>query len=303
MKNELRNNKGITLIALVITIIVLLILSGVSISMISSQDGILNKATGAKEAQKKATDEESVKLAVQAAMMNENGTVDIDTLNDELGLTGDKKIESLPAKIEINGTKYKIEKNGTVEDSTLKVGSEVEYQGEYFYVIGFLEDNNKLKLLAKYNLNAEGTAQDTTGAVNSCSFSSKTYWTSETNYPLDLNNYEIPEDVVTSAIKIARNYGKGLGVDTGRLMTINEVEALGGSWKDNSIDNCYDFVKSNDYWLGIVPGDTIGNVQVAMVVRTTNAGKENCLWQDYPFSGYSRPGVRPVIEVLKTEVE
>ena len=86
-------------------------------------------------------------------------------------------------------------------------------------------------------------------------------------------------------------------------MTITEVEALGGSWEDNSISNCYDFVKSNDYWLGIVPGDIMGNVQVAMVARTTNAGKENCLWQDYPYSGYSSPGVRPVIEVLRSECE
>ena len=45
MKNELRRNKkGITLIALVITIIVLLILVGISIGMITSQDGILKKA-------------------------------------------------------------------------------------------------------------------------------------------------------------------------------------------------------------------------------------------------------------------
>ena len=42
-------NKGITLIALVITIIILLILAGVSISMISGENGILTKATEAKE--------------------------------------------------------------------------------------------------------------------------------------------------------------------------------------------------------------------------------------------------------------
>lgn len=44
MKN---NQKGITLIALVVTIIVLLILAGVSIAMLTGQNGILNRATEA----------------------------------------------------------------------------------------------------------------------------------------------------------------------------------------------------------------------------------------------------------------
>ena len=39
------NEKAITLIALVITIIVLLILAGISISMLSGDNGILQKAT------------------------------------------------------------------------------------------------------------------------------------------------------------------------------------------------------------------------------------------------------------------
>ena len=43
-----RNERGITLIALVITIIVLLILAGVSIAMLTGQNGILTKAQNAK---------------------------------------------------------------------------------------------------------------------------------------------------------------------------------------------------------------------------------------------------------------
>ena len=44
------NNKGITLIALVITIIVLLILAGVSIAMLTGSNGILTQANRAGEA-------------------------------------------------------------------------------------------------------------------------------------------------------------------------------------------------------------------------------------------------------------
>ncbi len=46
---KINKNTGITLIALVVTIIVLLILAGVSISMLTGQNGILNRASEAKE--------------------------------------------------------------------------------------------------------------------------------------------------------------------------------------------------------------------------------------------------------------
>ena len=47
--NKNKANKGITLIALVITIIVLLILAGVSIAMLTGENGILAQATNARE--------------------------------------------------------------------------------------------------------------------------------------------------------------------------------------------------------------------------------------------------------------
>ncbi len=50
-----QTNKGITLIALVITIIVLLILAAVSISTLTGENGILAKANEAKESTKTAT--------------------------------------------------------------------------------------------------------------------------------------------------------------------------------------------------------------------------------------------------------
>ena len=50
MKKVLKEKSGITLIALVITIIVLLILAGVSIAMLTGDNGILTQATEAKKA-------------------------------------------------------------------------------------------------------------------------------------------------------------------------------------------------------------------------------------------------------------
>ena len=110
MKNKLRNRRGITLIALVITIIVLLILAGISISMISSQDGVLNKATTAKETQEQVVEEETVNLALQAAMMNENGEIDYDNIDKYLfEAEGDKNARV----IKYNGRNYLVSDDGT----------------------------------------------------------------------------------------------------------------------------------------------------------------------------------------------
>ncbi len=57
-----KSNKGITLIALVVTIIVLLVLAGISISMLTGQNGILNRAQEAKQNTATAQKDEDNKL-------------------------------------------------------------------------------------------------------------------------------------------------------------------------------------------------------------------------------------------------
>ena len=56
------NQAGITLIALVVTIVVLLILAGITINMIFSDNGIIAKAQEASEAQRYANVHEQVEL-------------------------------------------------------------------------------------------------------------------------------------------------------------------------------------------------------------------------------------------------
>ena len=48
MGDIIKTKKGITLIALVITVIIMLILAGVAISVLTANDGLFNKATIAK---------------------------------------------------------------------------------------------------------------------------------------------------------------------------------------------------------------------------------------------------------------
>ena len=82
----LKNNKGITLIALVITIIVLLILAGVSIAMLTGSNGILTQSTKARDDTAKATVADKVNMAIQAvyaqAVIDADGTAPTSRISD-----------------------------------------------------------------------------------------------------------------------------------------------------------------------------------------------------------------------------
>ena len=66
------NKDGITLIALVITIIVLLILAGVTISTLTGDNSILNQTSVAKEQTLEKGALEQINLAIIASKTNEN---------------------------------------------------------------------------------------------------------------------------------------------------------------------------------------------------------------------------------------
>ena len=66
--------QGITLIALVITVIVLLILAGVSIAMLTGNDGILTQAQRAKELTEISSEEEYINLLIIEHEMDNNIT-------------------------------------------------------------------------------------------------------------------------------------------------------------------------------------------------------------------------------------
>ena len=66
----MKNNKGITLIALVITIIVLLILAGITIAMLTGENGILNNATKSKAYDQLGAAKDKVALTVSEEITN-----------------------------------------------------------------------------------------------------------------------------------------------------------------------------------------------------------------------------------------
>lgn len=79
-KKQERREKGITLVALVITIIVLLILAGVTLATLTGENGILTRAQEAKNETEKAQKEEENILNDYEDKINEYAGIDWDTV-------------------------------------------------------------------------------------------------------------------------------------------------------------------------------------------------------------------------------
>ena len=97
--------------------------------MLTGENGILNKATTAKQKTEEATAEEKVKLEVGGSF-GEDGKLDIDLLNENLrknidgltyngkaitekGVAEENRIDSLPATVELDGYEIIINENGS----------------------------------------------------------------------------------------------------------------------------------------------------------------------------------------------
>ena len=110
-----RNSKGITLIALVITIIVLLILAGVSLSLVVREDGILGKATKATLETRGAQVEEIVEMWKVENKMNPYTEGDIMTEEELIA--------------DLKGRKLVYEEELDEDEKTIMIGRKEIYYG------------------------------------------------------------------------------------------------------------------------------------------------------------------------------
>ena len=122
-------NSGITLIALVITIIVLLILAGVALNALVGDSGILSNAEKAKEQTIAVNTKEQVALAVQAALTKGyaegHAKITEDDLMEELnGTLGEGKYEITEGeatwRLSVGGYEVYISENGKIEKALPK---------------------------------------------------------------------------------------------------------------------------------------------------------------------------------------
>ena len=107
-----KKQRGITLIALVVTIIVLLILAGVSVSMLTGQNGILTNAAKAKENTGVASDREFLQTKAYEAVTNyyvkgQTGSEN-EYILEELGKVSGVETSVSQGTVKYNGKTYDI---------------------------------------------------------------------------------------------------------------------------------------------------------------------------------------------------
>ena len=119
MNMKKKNERGITLIVLVITIIVTLILAGVTINALSGENGIITKSKEAKIKTEKSRTIEKINLAILTAMTKGDGDIDTGKLREELekeGLTVKTEGDNLPWDVADDKYIYRINEDYTVEE-------------------------------------------------------------------------------------------------------------------------------------------------------------------------------------------
>ena len=94
---KLTKQKGITLIALVITILVLLILAGVSINTVFSDNGIMKRARDSKKVTNMSSLKETIGVVLQGRNINKQVGLEQNSLKTDLekGISGDKQVEQI----------------------------------------------------------------------------------------------------------------------------------------------------------------------------------------------------------------
>ncbi len=122
-KKNIRKEQGITLLAVVITIVILLILAGITINAITGENGIIGNAGQAKEETEIANEKEIVeKATVQAMGNNKYGNIEESELQEQLDKEtkeGKTQIADVGDEFEVvfkeSNRYYIVDKEGNVE--------------------------------------------------------------------------------------------------------------------------------------------------------------------------------------------
>ena len=134
-EKQLRNQRGITLIALVVTIIVLIVLAGIAISMTVGDSGIFTKAKEAKRLQITAEAKEKIGTEILAAQ------VEAIERNEELEQA---QVEDIVSKY---GTLQDDKDTIVLKDSEYTVSLLEIYQGTTTSTGSYTENKAKIELL------------------------------------------------------------------------------------------------------------------------------------------------------------
>ena len=160
-KKQKLQERGITLIALVVTIIILLILAGVSISMVVGENAIINKTLEASKKTDEAERKEKAELDKVSELIDEtiSGKQTVEQVKDEYPgkleeVNGEKVINSIEDLVVFADD---VTNEKTFENDTVKLGLSLDFNSSKSYVEPYRKD------YGKYGYNGELKTLLTTG--------------------------------------------------------------------------------------------------------------------------------------------
>ena len=226
MKNSKENKrcKGITLIALVVTIVVLLILAGVSISMLTGNNGIITQAQNAKKETEEAEEKEKIQLAVLDAISKNDDLTEENLqkeIDDEFG-SGETKVyengrEDFSVIFQNKDTNYRIEDG---EVTKIDIAFKIRNKEELEEFMEEVNGGNSFKDQYVYLLENIDLENEEWSVIGS-------YTDDSTNKPFagifEGNNKTI------SNININKSGEENIGLFSYNLGTIRDLKIEGGS--------------------------------------------------------------------------
>lgn len=167
LKNQ-KSNSAITLIALIITIIVLLILAGVTLNMVMGENGLFGKAKESKEEWKKAEADEILKTKSYEVQIEKNGNATLQDfvnylekdkqneflimLKDGTTISGEKNIGNVnEIFVHFRGYIFKINSRFNIEfcNDILFINASIKYKeyknGKIIVSLNVLSQNEEIK--------------------------------------------------------------------------------------------------------------------------------------------------------------
>ena len=203
LKNKKTNYKktaGITLIALVVTIIVLLILAGISIMMLSGNNGILTRAGESKNLTEQSQLEEEVKLAYLDYKMQTNTNESLETYLNKIDGAEIEKVTKGVYNVKKNNKEASITDDGNVTQGKTEIWNgekSEELEGSGTEEDPFLIKNGKDLAFFSDVVNNSKKYTDKDG--NEKDYNSASYKQIKDIYLNDISEYDNWTDESTSA--------------------------------------------------------------------------------------------------------
>ncbi len=293
--NKIKKDRGITLIALIVTIVVLLILAAVSINLVLGNNGLISKTKESKVENEKAKEKEGVSLAIVSSKTENAETLEITQASLEEALKSqfgnqtkftitDNKDGSFIVRFDDTNREYYVEDTGKIleNDKTLEITSEDDlkafrkkvnegntYIGTYIYL------TNDINL----DINEEWEPIGTYLASN-------TSIADETNKPFS-GTFDGKGHTISGLKITSSNKGKGLfglvskgtikNLKIGENCNINGVGHCSGAicgyaYNGTIIESCYNNAEVNGVGqqIGGIAGQNLQDSQIINCYNSAN---------------------------------